>query len=113
MTLSPNKTGSLIPLSEMVADLRSELSKALLAGANEVIQFRLKPIDLELSIAVTRKAEANGGVQFWVVQMGGKGAVEDASIHKLKITLEPVQKGGTELRIGESVSTLPPASGTR
>jgi hypothetical protein len=86
---------SLIPLAKAIEDLRAELLEALRKGANQELQFRLKPIELELKLAVTKQAEANAGVKFWVVQLGGKGGYDAATTHTLKLTLEPVGKDGS------------------
>ena len=66
-----------IPLARVIKDLRSELLGAVASGKSQPLdlQFRLKPIELELKLAVTRDAGVNGGVKFWVLDIGAKGTI--------------------------------------
>jgi len=90
-----------IPLARAIEDLRSELLAAVASGKNQPLQFRLKPIELELKLAVTR--EANAGVKFWVLDIGAKGTIADATAHTLKLVLEPVGKDGkSEFLVSET-----------
>lgn len=83
-----------IPLARAIEDLRSELLLAVESGKGQALQFRLKPVELELKLAVTREAGANAGVKFWVLDIGAKGTIGDAATHTLKLVLEPVGKDG-------------------
>jgi hypothetical protein len=83
-----------IPLAKAIEDLRAELLTALRDGAGQPLQFRLKPIELELKLAVTRSGGVEGGVKFWVLEFGAKGSLESATTHTLKLVLEPVDKDG-------------------
>jgi len=97
-----------IPLAKAIEDLRAELLKALGEGVGQDLQFRLKPIELELKLAVTKEGGANSGVKFWVIELGAKGAYEGATTHTLKLTLEPVGKDGTgEVRISKTSIARP------
>jgi Trypsin-co-occurring domain 2 len=84
----------IVPLAQAIEELRAELLAALKEGAGKELQFRLKPIELELKVAVTKSAEANGGIKFWVADLSGKGTYENAVTHNLKLTLEVVGKDG-------------------
>jgi hypothetical protein len=88
-----------IPLAEAIGDLRAELLKALQEGAGQDLQFRLKPIELELKLGVTSSGGGNAGVKFWVVELGAKGTYESSTTHTLKLTLEPVGPNGGEVKI--------------
>jgi hypothetical protein len=50
-----------IPLAKAIEDLRAELLAALREGAGKEMQFRLKPIELELKVAVTKQLAATPG----------------------------------------------------
>jgi hypothetical protein len=95
-----------VPLAKAIEDLRAELLDALAAGQGKDLRFKLKPIELELNLAVTWKGEANAGVKFWVLELGAKGSAERAESHKLKLTLEPVDKNGNEFFVSDH--SLPP-----
>jgi hypothetical protein len=84
-----------IPLANAIEDLRAELLAALREGAGKELQFRLKPIELELKLAVTKQVGGNAGVKFWVVDLGSKGSYDNATTHALKLTLEPVGSDGS------------------
>lgn len=88
-----------IPLARVIEDLRNELLTALEEGVGKELQFRLQPIELELKIGVTKSAGANGGVKFWVIELGGKGEYETATTHTLKLGLEPVGLDGRTPKI--------------
>jgi len=97
-----------IPLSKAIEDLRAELLTALRSGVGQELQFRLKPIELELKVAITNDLEGNAGIKFWVVDLGSKGSYENATTHTLKLTLEPRgQNGSTEVIISETGSPRP------
>ena len=90
-----------VPLAKAIEDLRSELLGALAEGQGKPLRFRLKPVELELSIAMTWKGEANAGVKFWVLELGAKGGAERTGTHKLKLVLEPVDKDGKEIFVSD------------
>ena len=77
-----------IPLAAAISNLRAELVRAMEDGANQVVRFRLKPIELELNLAISHDAEAKGGVKFWVIDAGASGKYSNAMTQKLKLTLE-------------------------
>jgi Trypsin-co-occurring domain 2 len=83
-----------IPLAKAIQDLRAELLDAVAEGQGKDLRFKLQPIELELELAVTWTGEANAGVKFWVIELGGKGAAERGSTQTLKLVLEPVDTEG-------------------
>lgn len=92
-----------IPLSRAIEDLRSELLSAVASGKNQPLQFRLKPIELELKLAVSQEGGTNADVKFWVLNIGAKGTIADATTHTLKLVLEPVGKDGkSEFLVSET-----------
>jgi hypothetical protein len=91
-----------IPLAKAIEDLRAELLRALQEGTGKDLQFRLKPIELELKLAVTAGGQGNAGVKFWVVELGAKGTYENATTHTLKLVLEPVGRDGGPVKISSA-----------
>jgi hypothetical protein len=102
----PDESRPGVPLAKAIEDLRAELLDALTAGQGKDLRFKLKPIDLELNVAMTWRGDANVGVKFWVLELGAKGGAERAASHKLKPTLEPVDKNGNEFFVSDR--SLPP-----
>jgi Trypsin-co-occurring domain 2 len=85
-----------IPLAEVIKALRQELTDAITAGADEDLRFALGPIDLEIQLEVSRSAEANAGVRFWVISVGGSGERASRSTHTLRLQLTPRPAGSNE-----------------
>jgi Trypsin-co-occurring domain 2 len=95
----------IIPPAKAIEELRAELLSALKEGAGKELQFRLKPVQLELKEAITKEAEgngSNGSVKFWVAEFGGKASYENAMTHTLTLTLEPIGKNGGEVLISQT-----------
>jgi hypothetical protein len=78
----------------MIEDLRAELLAAMQEGVGKELRFRLKPIELELSLVVTKDASLGGKVRFWVVDVNAEGKFENSTTQTLKLVLEPVGKDG-------------------
>ncbi len=85
-----------LPLARVIEGLRRELLKAVLLGANQPLRFRLKPVEVELQVVVTNTGEGEAGIRFWVVNLGAKASTANQVTHSLKLTLDPVYRGGDE-----------------
>jgi hypothetical protein len=96
-----------IPLAKAIQDLRAELLDALREGRGKELRFKLKPIELELSVGMTWTGEAHGGVKFWIVDLGAKGEGEQARMHKLKLVLEPNDPDGGEFCVRDTAPGRP------
>ena len=77
-------------LADTIAAVRRELSSAQTAGLGQAVQFRTGPVELEFDVAVTRTRGGEGGVQIWVLTLGGKLEREHAATQRIKVTLQPV-----------------------
>ena len=82
--------GTLPSLADTIAAVRRELSAAQVAGQGQSIGFRTGPVELEFDVAVTRTRGGEGGVQIWVLTLGGKLEREHATTQRIKVTLQPV-----------------------
>lgn len=78
-----------IPLADMLIKLREELDKAQCEGNDKRQRFRVESIDLELQVTVSKSTEAGAGIKFWVVNADGKGKLEEGSVQKLRLKLNP------------------------
>jgi hypothetical protein len=85
-----------IELSELIGDLRTELTEAV-AAANgaDGLRFELGPVGLEVTVAVTKEAAPGARVKFWVVEAGVDASVSRTATQKITLTLRPVVAGGT------------------
>ncbi|EFL29894.1 conserved hypothetical protein [Streptomyces viridochromogenes DSM 40736] len=79
----------MIELSDMIQELRSQLTTALTDGAGEAIRFEAGPVEIEATVAVTREAGADAKIRFWVVDASSKGSSANAQTQRVKLTLTP------------------------
>jgi hypothetical protein len=108
-----NQSTSSIPLGRVIADLRAELMEALREGAGKELRFRLKPVELELTLGITSSLDGKAGVKFWVLELGGGGKIENLTTHKLKLVLEPMGPEGREFQVTDDMAARPAEAGTR
>ena len=102
--------GEFPSLADTVAAVRRELSSAQAAGRGQAVQFRTGPVELEFDVAVTRTRGGEGGVQIWVLTLGGKLEREHATRQRIKVTLHPVDpETGEDARIADTSRGLGPA----
>ena len=95
--------GKLPSLADTIAAVRRELSSAQAAGQGEPVQFRAGPVELEFEVAVTRTGGGQAGVQLWVLTLGGKGELGQATTQRIKVTLQPVSPHtGQDARIADA-----------
>src|SRR3954468_15541818 len=83
----------MIELSELIRDLRSELSTAMPLAPDDGLQFELGPIELEVSVGVDKSAGANAKVRFWVVDLESNGRLAATSLQRIKLSLTPRKAG--------------------
>ncbi|MBT2442865.1 hypothetical protein J7E93_22710 [Streptomyces sp. ISL-36] len=95
-----------IELADLLTSLRSEISRARLDAVGQDVRFRIDSIDLELQVAVEKTAEANAGVRFWVVSLGGKGVAKSAETHTVRLSLAAETDTGAPVLTGDDVSDL-------
>lgn len=72
-----------IGIKEFLAAIRSELLSARTDDAGRAI-LKLSDVELEMSVATTK--EADGGIKFWVVEIGGRYSKEKTHTVRLKFT---------------------------
>ncbi|RIZ68425.1 MAG: hypothetical protein D0528_07670 [Methylococcales bacterium] len=87
-----------LELAEVIKALRNELYKAKQVGAGETIRFNVDSVDVEFETAVeyVGTAEAGGKIKFYVFDVDAKGSAEykNATTHKIKLSLKPVDGKG-------------------
>ena len=102
--------GKLPSLADTIAAVRRELTSAQEAGRGQPVQFRTGPVELEFDVAVTRTRGGEGGVQIWVLTLGGKLEQEHAATQRIKVTLQPVNPDtGEDARIADTRRGSEPA----
>ncbi|MGW3203242.1 trypco2 family protein [Streptomyces sp. NPDC001135] len=79
----------MIELSDMLRELRGQLTSAVADGDGQLVRFELGPVEVEATVAVTREAGADTKVKLWVVDAGANGKYAQAQTQRIKVTLTP------------------------
>lgn len=90
-----------VPLAEMIETLRQELQEARARGEGKNIGFEFDKVELELNVAITRKAKGQGGVAFWVIKADASVEGSQAATHSFKLTLKPIDRSGGRLQVAD------------
>ncbi len=96
-----------VGITELVQQLRSDITKAVKAAEGEDIQFDLGEIELELQTVVTGKAGAKLNIGVPVFKFNGGGEYSKATTQKIKIKLSPKGEDGKTVKLNNSSSELP------
>jgi len=88
-----------IPLSELIEHLRSELLNAAWQGLDSEPRFQVVETELELEVVTTKNLGGNLGVKFWVLNGDAKTSKENAHTQKIKLKLIPVDKDGNPFKV--------------
>jgi hypothetical protein len=78
-----------VELAQMISQLRQDLISAMQAGEDKELLFELGPVELELTVAVSKEGGPNAKVRFWVIEVGADGKVASQSTQRIKLTLDP------------------------
>ena len=96
-----------IRLSDAIANLRAELTKAREAAVGKDLQFAVGDVEIELQIEAERSAKAEGGVDWWIFKAGVESAADSAVTHKLLLKLNVADKGGRKVNVGSRRNKAP------
>ncbi|MEK2478014.1 MULTISPECIES: trypco2 family protein [Streptomyces] len=83
----------MIELASVIRDLRAELEQAITAAEGEALRFELGPVELEVSVALERTAQAGAKVRFWVVESGAEATAGTTTTQRIKLALQPTLTG--------------------
>jgi hypothetical protein len=96
-------------LADAVQGLRQELTCAVAAADGEVLRFELGSIEVEFAVTVRRNGDADAGVNFGVVALGGRAGMSAETLHLLKLTLNPKDLvTGRPPQVSGHVDQIPP-----
>jgi hypothetical protein len=84
----------LIPLSKMLAQLRSDLLAAKAEGEKKDLRFLVDDIEIELQMATTQEDEGGVGIKFWALNANANAKIKDtdALTQKIKLKLKAQQE---------------------
>lgn len=93
-----------IGLAETIRALRGELAQAMADGEGQPVRLRVESVKLDVQVAVTASAEAQGGVKFWVLTAGGKATEGTTATHtvSLELTAETAEGGSVLTNSGRA-----------
>lgn len=83
-----------LELAELIENLRAELSKARQGSKDEDLRFEVGPVELELSVVVSKEGGPSAKVKFLVVEVGAEAKAASAATQRMKLTLTPRLAGG-------------------
>jgi len=78
-------------LAQVISQLRQELSVAMPEG--EDLRFGLGPVELELTVVVSKEAGPNAKVRFWVIELGADATVSSEATQRITLTQDPRRRG--------------------
>lgn len=86
-------------LGETIGAIRAELRSAMEAGGDGGPKFRTGPVELEFTVEAKKDAGARTRVFVlpWTIEAHGGAGV--GRTHRVKLTLQPVDEHGEDLRI--------------
>ncbi|MEU6990619.1 trypco2 family protein [Streptomyces sp. NPDC046465] len=77
-----------VELSDVIAQLRGELSRAMAGGVGNGLRFQAEKLELELTVGVERSRKPGVKVRFWVFD--AHGSARPARADTQRLTLKPV-----------------------
>ncbi|MEV8019712.1 trypco2 family protein [Streptomyces sp. NPDC086554] len=80
-----------VELADMIAQLRSELSRAMADGEGEGLRFQAEKLELELTVGVERSREPGAKVRFWVFDVHHSARSAQVATQRVMLTLQPVR----------------------
>lgn len=86
-------TAVAVELADLIGQLRAELTEAMRTGDGTDLRFEVGPVELELTIAVSKEAKPGAKVKIWVAEAGVEGKLESSTTQRIKLVLDPRQMG--------------------
>jgi hypothetical protein len=96
-----------VELSVAIQVLREQLLIAKEAGDGAEVRFEVGKVEVELGLEAKRIGGGEGGLQFGVFTLKGKGEMSSGSTNRLKLELLPRDASGGSLEIKGQVDEPP------
>jgi hypothetical protein len=78
-----------LELASVVRQLRAELGQAMREGKGERLRFELGPVELSLTVTVSREAKPGAKIRFWVIEAGADATIAREAVQDIKLVLTP------------------------
>ncbi|GAA4636255.1 hypothetical protein GCM10023196_085270 [Actinoallomurus vinaceus] len=95
-----------LQLSEVIRQLREELSKAIHEGADEDLRFELASVELELAVTIEITGEASGKVRFMVLDGGASAKRSSGTTQQIRLVLDPHRVTAPNERVSIAGKTI-------
>jgi hypothetical protein len=82
-----------VELSEVIRQLRREISIAMLEGEAQELRFEAGDIELELMVGVETARGPEGKVRLWVFEVGASLHATSSTTQRIRMTLKPRHAG--------------------
>ncbi|MFF5014557.1 trypco2 family protein [Streptomyces sp. NPDC001165] len=86
-------------LAEAIGAIRRELQQAEAEGRGQDVRFRTGTVEVEFTVDVKTDGEARAKVRVMPFGAEAKAARSKGATNRVKITLQPVDEDGNDLRI--------------
>ncbi len=83
-------TARSLGLTEVLTDLRDEISRAAQAAQHDDLRFAMSSVTVNLTIAIEATRTGTAGINVWVVQATGERASTNSQTHQLSLELKPL-----------------------
>ncbi len=83
-----------VSLTDLIYQLRGDLSRAAWQGEGKDPKFVVGPVELELSVMVDASRGGGAKAALWVLDVSAEGKRSAQTIHRIKLTLQPVGLDG-------------------
>jgi hypothetical protein len=83
-----------------------------LEAEGSALRFGLGPVELEVTVALSREGKAGGKVKFWVAEVNAEGKLSSTSTQRIKLTLNPTlgQADSVDAQSAQSGAGVSPVS---
>jgi hypothetical protein len=78
-----------LELASVVRQLRAELNEAMDEAEGERLRFELGPVELSLTVTVSREAAPGAKIRFWVIEAGADARISRDAVQDIKLVLTP------------------------
>lgn len=88
-----------ISLSDLLVELRRELSEAQQKAQDQSLKLKIKDIEVELLVQTTQEKEGKVGFKVWLLEGEAGASINREHSHRIKLRLEPSLADGGDLDV--------------
>jgi hypothetical protein len=91
----------MIPLSELIAEVRKDLFEARGEGMGREPRFVVEEAELELNVVVTRGVGGDGKLNLGVFSLGADSKADEQQTQKIRLKLKPVGPDDRDYKVSD------------